>query len=144
ELGYSHLGCILPRDDGVNSGPRMLFVHRALDPNEAQTAVQQMWAWLSSWLPVNVAKPRLPVNEITLWDLFTERNLASISGDYSHLCVSGDGRKAAALNGDSRIEIWDIPPRKPLGWFLGLAGVLLLLTLGGFWWQVRRWKREAT
>ncbi len=37
----------------------------------------------------------------------------------------------------------DIPPRKPLGWFLTLAGLLLLLTLGGFWWQARRRKRKA-
>jgi hypothetical protein len=44
---------------------------------------------------------------------------------------------------DRRISTWDIPPRKPLGWFLGLAGVLLLLTLGGFWRQARRRKRQA-
>jgi hypothetical protein len=34
-------------------------------------------------------------------------------------------------------------PRKPLGWFLGLAGLLLLLTLGGFWWHARRRTRQA-
>ncbi len=49
----------------------------------------------------------------------------------------------ATMNGDERLEIWDIPPRKPLGWFLALASLLLLLTLGGFWWQARRRKRQA-
>jgi hypothetical protein len=32
---------------------------------------------------------------------------------------------------------------RPLGWFLGLAGLLLTLTLGGFWRQARRRKRKA-
>jgi LPXTG-motif cell wall-anchored protein len=30
-----------------------------------------------------------------------------------------------------------------LGWFLTIAGLLLMLTLGGFWWQARRRKRKV-
>jgi hypothetical protein len=31
-----------------------------------------------------------------------------------------------------------MPGDTPLGWFLTLAGLVLLLTLGGFWRQARR------
>ena len=83
------------------------------------------------------------------WDLATGHELTTIRGtrdiygDRQSWSFAPNGRVMATRNGDEWLEIWDIPPRKPLGWFLGLAGILLLLTLGGFWWQARRRKRNA-
>src|SRR5262249_18066747 len=82
---------------------------------------------------------------VVLCDTRTSTELSVIS-DADDFIVSADGNFLATYReADRTISIWDIPPRKPLGWFLGLAGVLLLLTLGGFWWQVpaRREKRKA-
>ena len=97
-------------------------------------------AWLSkakSYLGLEMNDdPRLE-----LWDLNNGQLLSVIGG--GGFAFSSDGKSLAVNRGDHAIEIWDIPPRKPLGWFFGLAGLLLLLTLGGFWWQARRRKRQA-
>jgi WD40 repeat protein len=81
--------------------------------------------------------------EIGFWNVADGRHLATIYGHFQDPQYSSDGSVMAVMNGDQRFEIWDIPPRRPLGWFLGLAGLLLLLTLGGFWWQARRRKRNG-
>jgi hypothetical protein len=45
-----------------------------------------------------------------------------------------DGRSFAAVDPDGNLAIWDIPPRKPLGWF-ALAAAVLALPLA---WLTRR------
>src|SRR5262249_33503222 len=82
--------------------------------------------------------------DLEVWGVGRGSRLAALhaGGDYT---FSPHGKLLAVWADGHPIETWDIPPRKPLGWFLGLAGLLLLLTLAGFWWQVpaRREKRQA-
>jgi WD40 repeat protein len=134
---------ILPRDGATDSESRTLFVCRNAESSGAGKLLDDMCEWLASWLPLNDLYDHYPATEISLWEMSSGRNLATIGAHHRDFCVSGNGRHFATVSGRNRIEIWDIPPRKPLGWFLGLAGLLLLLTLGGFWWQARRRKRKA-
>jgi WD40 repeat protein len=80
--------------------------------------------------------------ELHLWDTATGQRLPAMPVAYPFE-VTSDGRYLFFQPDDRTIEVWDIPPRKPLGGFLGLAGLLLMVTLGGFWWQARRRKRKA-
>jgi WD40 repeat protein len=102
-----------------------------------------LWKLVDKWLTEAGFGSTCWSSEVQFWNLATGSHLATIHGNYFACRFSANGRVMAAMNGDERLEIWDIPPRKPLGWFLGLAGLLLLLTLGGFWWQARRRKRKA-
>jgi hypothetical protein len=79
---------------------------------------------------------------LDLWDIAAgvKTTLLACDDDYA---LSADGKLLALRPDNQTIQIWDLPPRKPRGWFLGLAGLLLMLTLGGFWWQARRRKRQA-
>jgi WD40 repeat protein len=102
-----------------------------------------VWHWLRDQLAfLGVGSADSPT-EIGFWNVADGRHLATIYGQFYYPQYSSDGTVMAVMNGDERLEIWDIPPRKPLGWFLGLAGLLLILTIGGFWWQARRRKRKA-
>jgi hypothetical protein len=56
---------------------------------------------------------------------------------------SPDGRSFAALDTAGNIAIWDLPPRKPLGWFALAAGVLALPIAWLARRRVRRLRREA-
>jgi hypothetical protein len=38
---------------------------------------------------------------------------------------ASDGR-TLAIRGDGIVRLWDIPPRKPLAWFLAAAGLLAM------------------
>jgi hypothetical protein len=78
----------------------------------------------------------------TLWEIATRREIARFDAEDA-AAFSPHGKLLAVRPDDDTLQIWDIPPRKPLGWFLGLAGLLFLLTLGGFWRQARRRKRKA-
>jgi WD40 repeat protein len=98
---------------------------------------------LSKFVPGMNAPEVVRTSSIHCWDLTTGREFPPFPGGRDVFAFSADSRMLAAYCADGTIKLWDIPPRKPLGWFLGLAGLLLLLTLGGFWWQARRRKRQA-
>jgi WD40 repeat protein len=101
------------------------------------------WAWLAEKLALPDSLIQRSHYELKFLDLVTGKSLGAIANGGRRYALSPDGRRLAALNDDDCLCIWDIPPRKPLGWFLGLAGLSLMLTLGGFWWQARRRKRQA-
>jgi WD40 repeat protein len=102
-------------------------------------------AWLEPWLPGRLSALRSGIKQLVLYNLKTGQNVGVLpGGTLGDYWFSADGRTLAISGGDpNRIDVWDLPPRKPLGWFLGLAGLLLMLTLGGFCWQARRRKRKA-
>jgi WD40 repeat protein len=128
--------CLLPPANRGNADPEFLFVARPCNRTRA-------WQWLISWLPANIAQSFDSDTELTFWHVPTRACLASMNGNYRDFRLAANGRCFATINGGNRIEIWDIPPRKPLGLFLTIAGLLLMLTIGGFWWQARRRKRKA-
>jgi WD40 repeat protein len=96
------------------------------------------WQFVEKWLPGVSPPVRNSRRTMVLYDTATAKVLCRLARADDFI-FSSDGKHAATYcAADSTVRIWEIPPRKPLGWFLGLAGLLLLLTLGGFWWQARR------
>ena len=81
--------------------------------------------------------------EIGFLDNKTGQKVASIVRERINLAqVFPDGKTLAletSKDHEPIIEIWDIPPRKPLRWVLGLLAipsVVTVITLGG-WWRAR-------
>jgi WD40 repeat protein len=107
-----------------------------------QPVTPSLWYdWLAKLLTFIGIEPYHGYN-LELWDIASGTKVAHFAAadDYA---FSADGKLLALTSSAGIMQIWDVRQRKPVGWFLGLAGVLLLLTLGGFWWQARRRKRNA-
>jgi WD40 repeat protein len=61
---------------------------------------------------------------------------------YPHAGVyAPDGRSLVTVNDGGAIELWDIPPRKSLGWFALAAAILALPFAGLAWRRSRRLSR---
>jgi WD40 repeat protein len=71
-----------------------------------------------------------------LWAIEPTEELAEFDG-CADARFSPDGKLLAARYNDGVIRIWDVPPRKPLGFILGLAASLWAVIVGGLW-LVRR------
>jgi WD40 repeat protein len=67
-----------------------------------------------------------------LWDVETARELAAFDGCRQAL-FSPDGKTLAAAYQDGTIRIWDVPPRKPVGFILGLSAALWTVIVAGAW-----------
>jgi hypothetical protein len=85
--------------------PQWDALRRRLDP------------WLN-WLPDRAAR-------FHLLDVPTGRHLGSFLPGDGVQSITADGTTMAFVGG-RHIELWDIPPRKPLMWFLAAAGLLAL------------------
>jgi WD40 repeat protein len=89
---------------------------------------------LRQWL----AKLGLPgqqpdeTTHLELLDAATGRRMFSFSGD--DVAYSADGQSLAASYSSGGLAVWDIPPRKPLTWFV-VAAALLALPVA---WLARR------
>jgi WD40 repeat protein len=57
--------------------------------------------------------------------------------------VSPDGRRLAVENKEGRIELWDLPPRKPVSLVVALAITAGLLGQAWAWWLLRGSNRPA-
>jgi len=71
------------------------------------------------------------------FDTRTGKRVASIvrvgMGD-PRISVDGKTLVFSSFNGyEQSLEIWDIPPRKPLAWVLGLLAIPGVVTLATFW-----------
>jgi WD40 repeat protein len=106
------------------------------------TGLGAIWAWLfDHGLPVS-----LPA-----WSMHRELRDAA-TGRLMYAMPDGscayapDGRFLAVtfLSRPGYVELWDIPPRKPVGWFALAAGVLALPLAGLAWRRSRRLRRQAT
>ena len=100
--------------------------------DELSPALQWLWNLLQ------LQKKRSDYDcEVALWDVARGRAMAALPAkeDFS---FSADGKFLAVQPDDSTVQIWDIPPRKPLGWFTAIAGALLAACLTGMWWTHRR------
>src|SRR5262245_33998205 len=71
-----------------------------------------------------------------LWQVETGEHLATIPSSWEAM-FSPDGRTLATLNRDGTVNLWDVPPRKPLLLILGISLVtwVLLLIVGRFVWR---------
>jgi WD40 repeat protein len=103
----------------------------------------EWWQWIRERIPILAQKDEHEVPVIRIWNIRTGNEYSPLWRCRGPFVISSDSKTLAGLGSDGTIQLWDLPPRKPLGWFLGLASLLLLLTLGGFWWQARRRNRKA-
>jgi hypothetical protein len=94
------------------------------------------WTWLSDHgLP---GPPPSQSPHLDLRDVATGRRILVMPEPLnSSLDYSADGKTLAILNETGDLTIWDIPPRKPLGWF-ALAAAILALPLTGLAWRRSR------
>jgi WD40 repeat protein len=64
---------------------------------------------------------------ITLFDAANGREIGCVAGEFRWARWSPESRLLATLDDDRHVvRIWDIPPRKPLGWFAIAAGIVAL------------------
>jgi WD40 repeat protein len=75
-----------------------------------------------------------------LWDVERGEEIASFR-DCRRGVFSPDGRTLATVDGRNRVEIWTVPPRRPLGLILALTTVTWGLFLLACWWA-KRWVRR--
>ena len=91
------------------------------------------WPWLFRWV-----EDGREGTAVKLLDVASGREVAMIPKGTIPKC-SPDGRRFAIREKDGTIAIWDMPPRKPLGLYLGLSGPLVALVVGaGLWRRFRR------
>jgi hypothetical protein len=79
---------------------------------------------------------------VDLLDAETGRRLGRVPGAADFLAWSQDGQLVAipdAFHSAHRVTIWDVPPRKPLSWFLPLAALLAIPPA----WLARRQGRRS-
>jgi WD40 repeat protein len=95
--------------------------------------------WLWNWLEDHfTALQRIQRNDCRkrLWDVSSRRELLKIDGARGRCLFAPDSRSLVTQKryGDATIEVWDVPPRRPLvriliGAFVPAIGILLL----GYW-----------
>jgi WD40 repeat protein len=69
--------------------------------------------------------PGYSTERMKLLDLSSGQVMATLPAG-SMIIFAPDGRTLAVLGNDNILRLWDIPPRKPLAWFLAAAGLLAL------------------
>jgi hypothetical protein len=80
--------------------------------------------------------PQPVLGRLTLLDAATGRRLYTLPG--GDVVADGDLRSLAVLDASGNLTVWDVPPRKPLVWFVPLAALLVLLPA----WLARRQVRR--
>jgi WD40 repeat protein len=105
---------------------------------------QQPPAW-RTWLAQHVPWKQFAPSDaaaLQIIDVETGQEVARLPESLENIALSPDGR-AAAVVGKDEIHIWDIPPRKPFGWFI-LTAIILAPPIA---WlarrRVHRLRREA-
>jgi WD40 repeat protein len=102
-----------------------------------------LFQWCSTFLGVKGLNEDKRGDEVAFLDVMTGRKVASIVRPrIGTVQVFPDGKRLAletTKNYESLIEIWDIPPRKPLRWVLGLLAIPSVVTLITLkrWWKSR-------
>ncbi len=122
----------LSRTRSPESSPDARFLARW---ESQRTRVSQWWQWIAESLPFFANHHGSMA--VKLWDIRTGRKLATILGEHD-FAFSTNGQLLAVRRGTNTIQIWDLPPRKPLGWFLAIA-VVVLAVPAALWW--RSWRR---
>jgi hypothetical protein len=117
--------------------------HRALYRSDSEGVFQAIRNGLQQ-VPVLAKLFRPDIACYTIEDHETDREVGWLTLRSSYFVeLSPDGRTVVCANLDGEIEFWDVPAKKPLGWFAFTAGVLAL----PFAWlarrRVRRLRREA-
>jgi WD40 repeat protein len=124
-------------DVSISSNGRILLVEQIsyADPNPVVE-------WLAEKLFLKSSESvRRYHTELRFVDMATGISLAAIQNAARDYALSPDGGRLATLTDDDFLCIWDIPPRKPVGWFLAIAAGLVALWAAAVWrssWRRRR------
>jgi hypothetical protein len=105
--------------------------------------LQNITRWLHDRFP-SLPAANLQTAAVRIYDTQTGRcraQTASAYGRYSFL-LSPNGQMLAVQRDNSIIDVFDLPPRKPLTWF-ALAAALLALPLAGLAWRRSRCLRRG-
>jgi hypothetical protein len=105
----------------------------------SQEPTDRLGQWMEKaapWLGVHAASGR-----IRLLDIFTGGTICVFPGGGGEGSFLPDG--SVMLERRGIIQIWDIPPRKPLTWFACAAVVIALPLAGLAWRRTRRLRREV-
>ncbi len=87
-------------------------------------------------------------NVVRLWDVETAREIGTFY-DCEAAMYSPDGKTLVTAYYDGTIQVWDVPPRKPIAPIAGLSAVLWLSIVVSYqvwcrilgWWSVGRQKK---
>lgn len=140
--------CRIPRD----GWPMLLFYRiydglsdSAFSPDNRTFAIYRNkplphdpFAFYKQLFPKQKARSSSSVDCVELWDMPTGRRLALLP-DGKLRGFSTDGKSLAVMNtAENTLEIWDVPPRKPLKKILVGSLLLFLYFLGIHWFCARR------
>jgi hypothetical protein len=99
-------------------------------------------AWryqLARWLPTMFQGWLLPGGKAEVWLIDPATGSRAAWSRGTEYIFSPDGRTMVEAWGFARIGIWDVPPRKPWGWFAAAVGGQAALAA----WVVR-WRAKAS
>jgi hypothetical protein len=95
--------------------------------------------WLERWTPwLGV---RAAPGQVRVVDVMTGRTECVLPGGWGQAFFLPDGR--AAVRRRDTLQVWDIPPGKPLTWIAAVAGLLAIPPAGLAWRRSRRLRREV-
>src|SRR5205085_5464419 len=105
-----------PQDGPLSPDGRTLLVACRGRPGALGRAADWLgWAWLAALVPNHWG---------LLLDAADGRELGVVPGDVSDAHWSPDGRSVAVIANGETVQVWDVPPRKPLAWFAAGVGLL--------------------
>jgi WD40 repeat protein len=104
-----------------------------------------LWQWCATYLGMKKLGEEIVGEEVAILDAQTGHKVASIIRPTRNVGVQvfPDGKMLALWtceNDESRVEIWDIPPRKPLRWLLALLAIPSVMTVFTLW---KCWKAHS-
>jgi WD40 repeat protein len=79
---------------------------------------------------------------IRIWNTESGKELESLQNCQGPFAFSPNGQTLAARNQDGTLQLWDVPPRKPLGLILAWSCVPAGLVLLFAWWRGRRLRAQ--
>lgn len=122
---------VLPHDWASANGRILVVDHQAR---------HLVGEWLGRWAPW--LGLRSEPTSIKVMDVVTSGIVCRLPADPWHVdaIIASDG-SAVAVRTEQELRVWDIPPRKPLVWFLALSAILFFPAALLARWRLRRLHR---
>ncbi len=99
--------------------------------------------WFWDTIPQLRRPQRLKGYQVEVWDVLRDREMIVLPAK-EDITFSADGKFLAIQPDENTIQIWDIPPRKPLGWFLAVTAAASMIYALSIRWCARRMHPRPT